>query len=385
MQATTVDGSMPQPQMMAQVMQMGIGMMPQVSTGQPISSPVDPNAHMQPSAAEAQAVGAQVLADSARRFESSLSAAASDGIMTTASEAAPPYQSVNTAQSVRGEVVGHAPRSDPLQFTNLLEFVSKPAPEGVVVKCSIKRDKGSMIGKKSHPIYILSLETEIDGVAQPDRFLLAARKRMKSKSSNYLISIDQNDLARDGDGYVAKLRASSIFGGAFTVYGDGINPKDVNKAKGAGAKVRCELAAVLFETNILGFGGPRKMTVVIPGMMESGVPGETKPFEVKPMTERDTILERIKRGRNTDLITMSNKKPQWNEVSQSYTLNFQGRVTKASVKNFQIVHDEDQDYVVLQFGRVEDSLFTMDYQYPMTAIQAFAICLSSFDNKLACE
>jgi len=29
--------------------------------------------------------------------------------------------------------------------------------------------------------------------------------------------------------------------------------------------------------------------------------------------------------------------------------------------------------------------FTMDYQWPMSAMQAFCICLSSFDNKLACE
>jgi tubby-related protein 1 len=36
-------------------------------------------------------------------------------------------------------------------------------------------------------------------------------------------------------------------------------------------------------------------------------------------------------------------------------------------------------------GRVSEHVFTMDYQYPMTAIQAFGICLSSFDGKLACE
>jgi len=40
---------------------------------------------------------------------------------------------------------------------------------------------------------------------------------------------------------------------------------------------------------------------------------------------------------------------------------------------------------VLQFGRVAEHHFTMDYQYPMSAIQAFAICLSSLDGKLACE
>lgn len=45
-----------------------------------------------------------------------------------------------------------------------------------------------------------------------------------------------------------------------------------------------------------------------------------------------------------DLIELHNKTPQWNEDTQSYVLNFHGRVTQASVKNFQIVHDNDGMY-----------------------------------------
>ena len=37
-------------------------------------------------------------------------------------------------------------------------------------------------------------------------FLLAARKRKKSRSSNYLLSIDPTDLSRVGESYIAKLR-----------------------------------------------------------------------------------------------------------------------------------------------------------------------------------
>jgi len=43
------------------------------------------------------------------------------------------------------------------------------------------------------------------------------------------------------------------------------------------------------------------------------------------------------------------------------------------------------DYMVMQFGRVSEDVFTMDYNYPMCAVQAFGIALSSFDSKLACE
>lgn len=43
------------------------------------------------------------------------------------------------------------------------------------------------------------------------------------------------------------------------------------------------------------------------------------------------------------------------------------------------------DYIIMQFGRVAEDVFTMDYNYPMCALQAFAVALSSFDGKLACE
>ena len=65
-------------------------------------------------------------------------------------------------------------------------------------------------------------------------------------------------------------------------------------------------------------------------------------------------------------------------------------MTVASVKNFQLVEgggkDSDVDKpVLLQFGKIGKDTFTMDYRYPLSAFQAFAICLSSFDTKVACE
>jgi len=49
------------------------------------------------------------------------------------------------------------------------------------------------------------------------------------------------------------------------------------------------------------------------------------------------------------------------------------------------IFSDTVDYIVMQFGRVAEDVFTMDYRYPMCAVQAFAIALSSFDSKLACE
>ena len=70
---------------------------------------------------------------------------------------------------------------------------------------------------------------------------------------------------------------------------------------------------------------------------------------------------------------------------KAYVLNFNGRVDKASVKNFQLVDDRDDNKIYLQFGRTSETTFTLDFQWPFSPFQAFAIALSSFDNKFACE
>lgn len=121
------------------------------------------------------------------------------------------------------------------------------------------------------------------------------------------------------------------------------------------------------------------MTVIIPGMLEN------QRVTIYPQDESEGLIESWKAKNMSNLIELHNKTPVWNDDTQSYVLNFHGRVTQASVKNFQIVHDSDIEYVVMQFGRIAEDIFTMDFRYPLCAVQAFAIALSSFDSKLACE
>ncbi|KNC49789.1 TULP3 protein [Thecamonas trahens ATCC 50062] len=253
-----------------------------------------------------------------------------------------------------------------LDLSDTRAFVHRPAPKHQVVQCYIQRNKSGK--KRMFPTYVLYEQST-------DTFLLAARKRKKSRSSNYLVSLDPEDLSRDSVNYVAKLR-SNFIGTAFTFYDHGEAP---DKAS-AGEDIRCELAAVLYESNILGFKGPRKMTVLIPAMRMDG-----KAHVWRPDSQGLGLISKHKANERDEMLCLTNKSPVWNEESQSYVLNFNRRVSHASVKNFQIVHPEDPSYIIMQFGRIGDHEFTMDYRYPMTALQAFGIALSSFDNKLACE
>ncbi|KAL3883564.1 hypothetical protein ACJMK2_029816, partial [Sinanodonta woodiana] len=76
---------------------------------------------------------------------------------------------------------------------------------------------------------------------------------------------------------------------------------------------------------------------------------------------------------------MHNKAPLWNENSQVYQLDFGGRVTQESAKNFQI---EFRGKQVMQFGRIDGNAYTLDFQYPFTAIQAFGVALANVTQRL---
>ncbi|XP_053723618.1 tubby-related protein 1-like [Synchiropus splendidus] len=259
--------------------------------------------------------------------------------------------------------------SPEIEFDNLEKFVLEPAPQGVTVKCRVTRDQRGM-DKSLYPLYYLHLDNE------KKTFLLAGRKRKKSATSNYLISIDATDLSRGGDNFVGKLR-SNLMGTKFTVFDNAMNPE---RALPDLSNARQELAGIIYETNVLGMKGPRRMTVIIPGMDKNN---ERVPL--RPRNDCDGLLIRHQNRRMENLIELHNKTPVWNEETASHVLNFNGRVTQASIKNFQIVHNKDLDYIVMQFGRIADDIFTLDYNYPMCAVQAFAIALSSFDGKIACE
>ena len=75
------------------------------------------------------------------------------------------------------------------------EAVHRPAPSVGMVRCYVKRVKGFF---GSHCSFQLHLDNG-------DAFLLAARRRKKSKTSSYIISLDLEDLKRDTENCVSKV------------------------------------------------------------------------------------------------------------------------------------------------------------------------------------
>jgi tubby-related protein 1 len=261
---------------------------------------------------------------------------------------------------------------EPLNLSDMRQFLTNPVPKGCgVVQCYIRRNKNGT--NKIFPVYSLYLK-------EGDRFLMTSKKRPNNKTSNYLISMGEGDMNRDGVNYLGKLR-SNFVGTEFQVFDNGISPKEAGMDDSS-SSIRKELGSVIYAANVLGSRGPRKMQVAIPAVDENN---QITTWRQGSTNDQEDILGRIRDRNLRDLVYLINKPPRWNEQVGAYVLNFNGRVTMASVKNFQLVDPDEQNTVVLQFGRVGKDDFTMDLQWPMSPLQAFAITLSSFDSKIACD
>jgi len=85
--------------------------------------------------------------------------------------------------------------------------------------------------------------------------------------------------------------------------------------------------------------------------------------------------------RNKEIIVLKSKEAIYNDAVSGYVLDFKGQIARASVKNFQII--DDNDSIVLQFGRVGENMFNIDVleDNPLTILQAFIISLSVFPHR----
>ncbi|BFG17785.1 hypothetical protein CerSpe_040590 [Prunus speciosa] len=298
--------------------------------------------------------------------------------------------------------------------------LKQPGPRDAPIQCFIKRERET----STYRLY-LGLSPALSG--DMSKLLLAARKSRRATSTGFVISLVADEFSRASNTYVGKLR-SNFLGSKFTIYDSQppqnpaiqtncgshrrINSKQVSPRVPAGC---FSVASVSYELNILRTRGPRRMqctmqSIPITAVQEGGF--APTPTELPTCLNQKCSPLSISQGKKPlanlgsskptldlehgmkDPLILKNKSPRWHEQLQCWCLNFKGRVTVASVKNFQLVASAEpchnvslaeQEKVILQFGKIGKDIFTMDYRYPLSAFQAFAICLSSFDTKPACE
>jgi tubby-related protein 1 len=168
------------------------------------------------------------------------------------------------------------------------------------------------------PKYTLSL-------SNGNKYLLTGKKRGMNSTSNYMITIEQKKFEKESNGYLGKVR-SNFLGTEFYLFDSKENPKKVDDKEEA----RNQLGVVQYETNVLGSKGPRRMKVLLPMVNRDGQELVWPDQE----NEKNTIQGKFADNETEDIMFFFNKPPKWNEQVQAFVLNFNGRVDKASVKNF---------------------------------------------------
>ncbi|KAL3644821.1 Tubby-related protein 3 [Castilleja foliolosa] len=288
--------------------------------------------------------------------------------------------------------------------------LKQPGPRNALIQCFVKRN----CNNQTYHLYLnLSQASTADG-----KFLLAARRCRRPTYTDYVISLKPDDVSKGSGNYIGKLR-SNFLGTKFAIYDAQPSNAGAKVARSRSTRMvgmrqvspkvaagNYPVAHISYELNVLGSRGPRRMHCVMDAIPASAVepegvaptptellPGNLDSFPSLPFFRSKSTRpgdDSFRPAVNDETaLVLKNKSPRWHDQLQCWCLNFNGRVTAASVKNFQLVgaHEEDEqdNNVVLQFGKVGKDTFTMDYRYPISAFQAFAVCLSSFDTKIACE
>ncbi|KAF0696629.1 Aste57867_12610 [Aphanomyces stellatus] len=316
------------------------------------------------------------------------------------------------------------PKRVPYVPNQLLDFVVRPldAGRGHIVRCFIERNRSGQ--NKISPMYTMLIEVN----SSSGRPILYARKKPTSRiSSHFIISLNKEDLflsrSLRSKHFVGKLR-SDTRKMEYTLFDGGDNPEDIDSDceidEEMRQHIRAQLAVIRYHPMKKEF--PRKMEVILPSIVEEP-PAEGSGssslsyLDWRPVT-KDQALESLyseiseKGGQNVlerdKFICLHKRESQYDPLS-SCIVDFRSRATCVSVKNFQLVHsqptDQDkyrqayiqahpsyhyddestvsvpQEHIMLQMGRVGQNCFNMDFQYPLSMLQAFAICISRFDCK----
>ncbi|KAF8753584.1 hypothetical protein HU200_011628 [Digitaria exilis] len=311
------------------------------------------------------------------------------------------------------------------EFSGKITFpvsLKQPGPRDATIQCFIKRDKST----QTYYLY-LCLSTAV--LVESGKFLLCAKRTSRPTCTEYTIFMNSENISRSSKMYIGKLR-SNILGTKFSIY-DTQPPCSAAQSgktsrrfysRKVSPKVSSStynIAQVSYELNVLGTRGPRRMNCVMHSIpassLEAGGTVPCQPDSVLACSidesfgsisfSKSSVVDHSMRFSSTRFseVSMSSHRigdmslgdngPRWHEQLQCWCLNFRGRLVAATQpaagdptpSQAAPAPPPEHEKVILQFGKVAKDMFTMDYRYPLSAFQAFAICLSSFDTKLACE
>ncbi len=253
------------------------------------------------------------------------------------------------------------------------KWLTSPYPRNSrTLLCYVEREREGF--SSMHPTFRMYNEQNIH-TGQGARFMMAAKKVFGKSTSYYLVSLDHVPDDRGSESVLGRVKSNTV--GSEYCFTDGGVAASKTRLQ---STIRKELGYAKFSFDSKG-----------PSRIEGWVPHVTQGGKVtvwQPEDDDSGIEAHIKVNDISKLIYLENKQPKWDAAHGGHVLNFHGRVTESSVKNFQLCcpdlkEDIDDEEVVLQFGKVGKDKFTLDLQWPLSPLQAFCICVASLDGKIA--
>ncbi len=330
-----------------------------------------------------------------------------------------------------------------LSYRQLRAMVTGPAEPGFIYKCYIERQK-SIFGTT----YSLCADLENGS----GREMIVAKKLPGNRTSHFIFSIKGEDLDLKPEMrsklYLGKLRAlndkdyilydsgqlkgddspdtgtqnfddfmmtyasaasnasTSASGGSLLPSDDGTSVKSPT-ATNSQSLYRKELCLIHYEYKKRPQNDERGLEVCIPNTLSdlhsfSDVFGVNGSITNGPPPSFAGCFDKIRNQlRQNELygdlaFVMHEKKSKYDPLS-SCLVDFKGRATTPSMKNFQLItssavrheskatirHEADDKEWLFQCGKVNDSCYNLDFKHPLSMFQAFAIAVARFDANLS--
>lgn len=268
--------------------------------------------------------------------------------------------------------VSYVQSTTPSPLSFVMVAPTKGTGRNAMVQCLIIREKESLNPlnmTKFYPSYQLIVQ-------ETNKVILLAKKMHMNRTSNYhLFDMTRghvgSNLSKKSGNYIGKLRARNFQRTEYSL----LTQND---------EVKEEIAGIMFDR----FGivdqlkegtQPRKISVIVPSLDRDNVP---KPYcttntSAGELDDGPSMVDMLKTSEYYNMHVFESKDPVYEKGN--YRLNFNGRVTVPSVKNFQLVPPTNINNITCQFGKVGADRFHLDYKAPLNAIQAFSLALCQFN------
>jgi hypothetical protein len=298
-----------------------------------------------------------------------------------------------------------------------------PSPADAMFRGRVRRVRAPG-GASGAGVVRYDLSLELPYGARDELYLLSASKLLRSLTPYFAISLSPHDVSRDSPLYVGKLRATSVGGAEWSLFDNGLPPRELRAGDVRSHERSCLLGLQFAPSD----EGPPRLLAVLPRADEAkgGAPSRGA------ADATDGALLKAWHGTGSGASTrrvvgLQSREPHWEATKQAYVLEYGGgRARQPSVKNVQLVAATSPSVprsaaaaaaemaastgdaassqravdvsdaagdghgggsrsatTLFQIGKLGDDEFAVDWRSPLSPMAAFGVALAVCDSKLA--